>query len=372
MFQGFEIHSRDEIDELKRHTQHVYVIMPDEEIELTARTYDPAITSTKTELLHKKNYDKPVQVDREIKRARPEHEKFTQLFRDLESQIRKEGNIPYEFFERPVKNLVSSMTSNPDAYIWLTRLRQFDSFLYKDSLTAATWATAMGRKLGIAEQQLQMLAVACLLMDIGKMCLPPELLRKAQRLDNDEWAQMKSHIDLGIGLLEKSGDYPNEVIETIRTHHERHNGSGYPLGLEGSQIPLFGQIAGIVDQYVAVTSPRPYARTISPSRAEEILYNQRGKQFDEMLVEYFIQTLSTYPTGSLVELSSGEIGIVKAQKPGHNLRPDVILLLDTNKAPYGTYPLVNLDNYIAHGQPVSIRRTLADGEYGIAVETLSL
>jgi len=93
--------------------------------------------------------------------------------------------------------------------------------------------------------------------------------------------------------------------------------------------------------------------------------------FDEMLVEYFIQTLSTYPTGSLVELSSGEVGIVKAQKSGQNLRPDVILLLDPDKQPYGNFALINLDNYSHNDTPVRIVKTLADGEYGIDVEDLS-
>jgi hypothetical protein len=91
-----------------------------------------------------------------------------------------------------------------------------------------------------------------------------------------------------------------------------------------------------------------------------------------MLVEYFIQTLSTYPTGSLVELSSGEIGIVKAQKPGQHLRPDIILLLDADKQPYGSFTLINLDNYNVDNQPVRITKTLADGEYGINIEELSL
>ncbi|MDZ7803258.1 MAG: hypothetical protein U5K34_04685 [Thiohalophilus sp.] len=91
-----------------------------------------------------------------------------------------------------------------------------------------------------------------------------------------------------------------------------------------------------------------------------------------MLVEYFIQALCTYPTGSLVELSSGEVGIVKTQRSGHNLRPDVILLLDPDKQSYGSYTLVNLDNYSKNNQPVRVVRTLAANEYDIDIEELSL
>lgn len=371
MFQGFVVNNQDDIDELRRHTRHVYVIVPDEEIELTRKESEPAELSAETDILHQTSYIDKANVDDEIKKIRNSHQIFSEVFTEVESLIRAGGTLPFELFKQPAENLVQSVTKTPDAYIWLTRLKKFDSFLYKDALTSAVWATALGRKLGIMEEQLQNLAIGCMLMDIGKLGLPTELLHKSERLTNEEWEQMKSHVDLGMKHIQDNTSYPSSVLDIVRTHHERLDGCGYPDGLKGAHIPLFGQIAGIVDQYVAVTSPRPYAQTISPSKAEEMLYNQRGRLFDEMLVEYFIQTLSTYPTGSLVELSSGEVGIVKAQKSGHNLRPDVILLLDPDKQPYGNFALINLDNYSHNNTPVRIVKTLADGEYGIDVEELS-
>jgi len=371
MFQGFVVNNQDDIDELRRHTRHVYVIVPDEEIELTRKESEQPEPIAESDVLHQTSYTEQARVDDEIKKIQNSHEVFSEIFSEVESLIRSGGTLPFELFKQPAQNLVQSVTKTPDAYIWLTRLKKFDSFLYKDSLTSAVWATALGRKLGIVEEELQNLAIGCMLMDIGKLSLPTELLHKSERLTNDEWEQMKSHVDLGLRHIQDNTSYPASVPDIVRTHHERLDGCGYPDGLKGSHIPLFGQIAGIIDQYVAVTSPRPYAQTISPSKAEEMLYNQRGRLFDEMLVEYFIQTLSTYPTGSLVELSSGEVGIVKAQKSGQNLRPDVILLLDPDKQPYGNFALINLDNYTHNDTPVRIVKTLADGEYGIDVEELS-
>jgi hypothetical protein len=126
----------------------------------------------------------------------------------------------------------------------------------------------------------------------------------------------------------------------------------------------------MIDQYVAVINPRPFAKAISPSKAEERLYIQRGQLFDEILMEYSIQTLSAYPTGSLVELSTSEVAIVKVQKSGFNLKPDVILLLYLNKQPYDTYPFVNLDNYNKDNMPVVIVKSQADGDYGVIIEEL--
>ncbi|MFN2348934.1 MAG: HD-GYP domain-containing protein [Thioalkalivibrio sp.] len=372
MFQGFELQDQDEIDELKRLTRHVYVIIPDEEIELSLVPERQTESAPTTRVTDSSDHPHTRPAQEEIKKVQSSHQAFTELFIELESLVRADKPLPVALFNEPVKSLVGSVSRNPDAFIWLTRLKKYDSFLYKDSLESAVWAVALGKRLGIVEQGLHELAIGCLLMDVGKLRLPTALLNKTGRLDHDEWDLMKTHVELGVALLEETGGYPDAVLSIVRSHHERLDGCGYPAGLEGDHIPLFAQIAGIVDQYVAVTSARPFADPISPSRAEEMLYKQRGILFDEMLVEYFIQTLTAYPTGSLVELSSGEVAIVKAQKSGHNLRPDVILLLGADKQPYGTYTLANLDDYSKDGKAVRILKTLATGEYGVGIEELSI
>jgi len=372
LFQGFEVQSQQDIDELCEHTKHVYVMVPDEEIEVAGLSVQQSVAQGPSEHLHKQVYADTVSVEEEVKQVRSSHEELVALFGEIESAVQSGGTLRLEILEQPVKYMVNSVAKNPDAYLWLTRLKKFDSFLYKDSLTAAVLGTALGRQLGMPEQSLQTLATGCMLMDIGKLALPTELLHKPERLDHDEWELMKTHVDRGLELLEACPKCSPAVMDIVRTHHERLDGGGYPDGLKGSEIPLFGQIAGIVDQYVAVTSPRPFADPISASRAQEMLYKQRGQLFDEILIEYFIRTLSTYPTGTLVELSTGEVAIVKAQKSGLNLKPDVILLLDPNKEPYGTYTLASLDNYTQDDLPVTIVKTLADGEYGVSIEELSL
>jgi len=372
LFQGFEVRSQEDIDELCEHTKHVYVMVPDEEIEVGGLTSHQTASVEASELIHKTNYSDTVSAEEEVKKIRSSHEELSALFTEIETLVQSGGTLRLEVLEQPVKYMVDSVAKNPDAYLWLTRLKKFDSFLYKDAVTSAVLATALGRQLGMAAQELQALATGCMLMDIGKLSLPTELLHKPERLDHDEWELMKTHVDRGLELLKACPKCSPAVLDVVRTHHERLDGGGYPQGLQGSEIPLFGQIAGIVDQYVAVTSPRPFAKPISPSKAEEMLYKQRGTMFDEILVEYFIRALSTYPTGSLVELSTGEVAIVKAQKSGLNLKPDVILLLGPNKEPYGTYTLASLDNYTKDDLPVTIVKTLADGEYGVSIEELSL
>jgi len=370
MFQGFEVKDQKEIDDLKQFTNYVYISSPDEEVEYKKFERKLLTPAQKPKINHT-TYKNTISADDEIKQIRTSHEDFSKSLSEIKRLVISEGVVKIEHIEEPIKVMVSSVTKNPDAYIWLTRLRKFDSFLYKDSLMTAVLGTAMGRKLGLPESELQLLASGCLLLDLGKLLLPTGLLRKAGPLNERDWALMKQHVTYGIEILDRSPNFNPAIIDIVRTHHERIDGSGYMDGLQGSEIPYYGQIAGIVDTYVAVTTPRPYATPVSHSKAQAILFKQKGQQFDEMLVEYFIHTLSAYPTGALVELSTGEVGIVKAQKSGARLRPDIILLLNPKKKPYGSFTIANLDDYTVNGELVTIARSLPDGSYGLEIEELS-
>lgn len=372
MFQGFEVRDEEELEKLKQLTRHVYVMVPDEEIELTRAPAEHRHPLRESDVLHQVSYTEHSPVEQELERARPSHEVLAQLIVEIRKVMQTGRALNIDVLKQPVSQMVNSIVKNPDAYIWLTSIKKFDSFLYKDALTCAVLGTALGRRLGIRTEDLGELATGCLLMDIGKLSLPAELVHKSGRLGHDEWEQMKTHVELGVRFLERQSSNKRRILDVVRTHHERIDGSGYPAGSSADLIPLFGQIAGIVDQYVAVTSPRPFAKAMSPSEAETLLYQQRGLALDELLVDYFIQTLSTYPTGALVELSSGEVALVKAQSPHFRLKPSVILLLDANKQPYGNYTLVHLDDYKRDGRAVNIRRTLPAGACGLEIEELSL
>lgn len=372
LFQGFEVHNQHEIDDLHRLTRHVFIMVPDEEIELKRLSSNHEGSIPNSKRLHKMKYETRISAEKEVKAVRESHENIAHLVTEIESLVQTKSTLKLADIEKPVRIMVDSVVNNPDAYLWLTRIRKFDSFVYKDSLTAAVLATSLGRQMGMLENDLQTLATGCMLMDVGKLGLPIELLHKCGRLNHEEWELMQSHVALGLSILEADPDCSADIMDIVRTHHERLDGSGYPAGLHGSQIPLLGQIASIVDFYVSVTTPRPFASVISPSQAEQILYEHKDKYFDEMLVEYFIQTISTYPTGSLVELSTGDIAIVIAQNPSLHLKPDVVLLLKPDKTPYSVYAVVRLASYSHNNTPVTIVRTLKDGEYGLKIEELSL
>jgi HD-GYP domain-containing protein (c-di-GMP phosphodiesterase class II) len=373
LFQGFPVRDKAEIEELKKLCRHVYIMIPDEEIELSSRPSLRKIEAVYPDIIGRRRYEVTRSANEELHAVHGSHEEISHLMLEIEDALKQDKELDLSMITNSIEFMVDSIERNPDAYIWLTRIKKFDSHIYKDSLSSSVWATTLGRELGLERDKLNALAMGALFMDIGKTALPGKLLNKIERLSDDEWALMKSHVEHGVRILSENDDTPADVLDIVRTHHERLDGSGYPAALRGNEIPLLGQIAGIIDFYVSVTSPRPYAKAVSPSSATYMLYQQQGRHFSDLLVRSLIQALSTYPTGSLIELSSGEVGVVISQNPGLRLKPNVVLLLDPDKSPYGSYPLINLADYNhGHiGNPVNIKKALADGEYGIRIEELA-
>jgi len=373
LFQGFPVREQREIEELKQQCRHVYILVPDEEIELSDIAPQRKTEAAYSHLIGRKRYEVTSSARDELHKVRNSHEQMSHLMVEIENTLKEDRELDLSVITNSIEYMVDSIERNPDAYILLTRIRKYDSVVYKDALSASVWATTLGRELGLERDRLSALAMGTLFMDIGKTALPAKLLNKADRLTDDEWALMKSHVEHGVRILSDKGDAPADVLDIIRTHHERLDGSGYPAAMRGHEIPLLGQIAGIIDFYVSVTSTRPYAKAVSPSNATLMLYQQQGRHFSELLVRNLIQALSTYPTGSLIELSSGEVAVVVSQNPGLRLKPNVVLLLDPEKSPYGSYPIVNLADYTRgpRDQPVNITKALADGDFGIRIEELA-
>jgi HD-GYP domain-containing protein (c-di-GMP phosphodiesterase class II) len=374
LFQGFLVREQEEVDQIRKLCRHIFILLPDEEIEVSGGISRAPMEPLPKEVIGKKKYEITRDAKDEAEAVEASHEKLVSLLKDVETMLKEDNELNLPMAAESVNVMVESIERNPDAFLWLTRLRKFDSYIYRDALNASVLAAAVGRELGLEHEKLNALATGAMFMDIGKTALPMELLHKPERLTDDEWTTMKSHVEHGLRIFNETPNVPTDVLDIVRTHHERLDGSGYPGVLKGADIPLLGQIAGIVDFYVSITTPRPYAEPISPSNAAYMLYRQQGQQFSEDLVRSFIQTIGTYPTGSLVELSSGETGVVVSQNPSLRLKPNVALLLDPNKKPYDSHPVVSLVNYSygKGGEPVTILKTLAEGQYGIKVDELSL
>ncbi|MEP4146522.1 MAG: HD-GYP domain-containing protein [Halioglobus sp.] len=265
--------------------------------------------------------------------------------------------------------IVGSIARNPDACLWLGRLKQHDEYSYQHSLSVAIWAVALGRQIGLHKRDLRSLAIGAMLMDVGKLLVDPELLQANRELTEEETKEMRHHVAHGVHLVKKSGIINQDVLDMVGFHHERYDGSGYPRGLRGDEIPTFARIAAIVDTYDAITSNRSYADARAPAEAVKVLYEARDKQFQAELVEAFIQAVGIYPAGTIVELTSGEVGIVVAESRTRRLLPKVILVLNRKKEHYPRPKLVDLQDTQGRYQdkPISISRSLEPGAYDIDI-----
>jgi len=183
-----------------------------------------------------------------------------------------------------------------------------------------------------------------------------------------ERAMVKKHVAVGLDMVKTTPGLNADVIAMIQHHHERHDGSGYPKALAGADIPVFGRVAGLIDCFDAMTTKRPYAPARSAYDAVRELNSLSGTAFQRELVEQFVQAVGMFPTGSLVELNTGEVALVIEQNRVRRLRPKLMLLLNPDKTPVSRHALMDLKAKPAGGEEDEARwivRGLEPGAFGL-------
>jgi HD-GYP domain-containing protein (c-di-GMP phosphodiesterase class II) len=282
----------------------------------------------------------------------------------------KSGRVPQiESVKSSVDDMVDSMISNPDAMLWIARLREEHLTTYNHGVKVGLYMVALGRHLGFPRKELANLGLIGMLADVGKTRLPRALLEKPGMLSPAEYLIAKEHVRLGLDALKETSQLPIEVELGISQHHERMDGSGYPKGLKGSDISIYGRMAAIADCFSALITPRPYANPQAPQEALMSLYEWGEKSLHLPLIEQFIQAVSVFPVGSMVELSSGEIAVVLAHNRARRLEPKVLILTWPDKTPLAT-PVerdLMMQPRDISDKPIRITRGLPAGAYGLKI-----
>ncbi|MDD5369365.1 MAG: HD domain-containing protein [Anaerolineaceae bacterium] len=181
-----------------------------------------------------------------------------------------------------------------------------DTYTNDHSVRMASMADATCRELGLSDNEVSAIHWATLLHDIGKIGIPDEILRKPGPLDTTEWAVMRRHPDIGARIVAPVKKLAN-VSPIIRAHHEQFNGSGYPMGLQGEEIPLGARVVAVVDTYSAMTDDRVYRKPFTHAEAVSELHACSGTQFDPQVVEAFLRVLDrgAVPKNQPIILSIG-------------------------------------------------------------------
>ncbi|HEX9627269.1 MAG TPA: HD-GYP domain-containing protein [Acidiferrobacterales bacterium] len=386
LFQGFEIRTQEEIDTLRKLCRQVTVLGPDAAPVAPAgrgrrgTPTQPSWASGRDRQLriegeiYKLNnhpnarsvYDDVTSVQQEIEEVRDTFIESRLLAQEIMHDAKLGRSLNVGGAKRAVRGLTESILRNPDALNCFAQLKRKDEYTALHSLRVCILALSFGRHLGLPRERLELLGLGALLHDIGKVKVPDEILNKPAELTADEYGIMKRHVEWGVEILARTGQIPPEALEVVGGHHERFNGSGYLHGLRGDMIGEFAMIGAIVDHYDAITSDRAYRGAVAAHNVLKKMYEWRDTLFSAGMVEKFIQCLGIYPIGSVVELNTGEIGVVAAINRVQRLKPHVMLVFHADHTPYPELPITNLaDRRTADNRPCEIERVLEPSVAGI-------
>ncbi len=389
LLQGFEIRSKSQIRTISNYCQHVYVLkagVPRKRFDVLVPKIEPPPKQNTGSLLPRSRLGQQPYVKRTVVRSRPPYEiqNPVRLEHEVARKVLDAGRVNVKSLlhsasmgqmldtqvaEATVDACVRSILRNPEAMLWMSRIKNRNEYTAEHCLNVCVLAIAFGRHLHMAEEELRLLGLCGLLHDVGKMHIPTEILDKPGRLTEDEFEVMKQHTLIGHELLKRQEDgLDHLVLDVALNHHERPDGTGYPRALGQREIAEFSRIISVVDTYDAITSNRCYAPEQPSADAQKIIFENRGTQLDEEVALQFIKAIGPYPPGTLVELRNGMVGIVLAGKLKFRHLPTVLLLRDANKQPMEERTVeLDLTDTGALSKEFLIKRTWPDGTLGISL-----
>ena len=283
-----------------------------------------------------------VSLDQELGRARQIQAKAKKAVISMFQEARMGNAVRLEEAAGLVDEISSSVMRNPSAMLSLARLKNKDDYTYLHSVAVCALMVALGRQRGFKGEELRSLGMAGLLHDVGKVGVPEEVLNKTGRLTDEEFEIIKQHPVKGWEILKASYDVSDMALDVCRHHHERVDGKGYPDKLSGEALSVFARMGAVCDVYDAITSERCYKEPWEPATALRKMAEWREGQFDEAIFQAFVKTVGIYPTGTLVKLHSGRLGVVTDQTDAGLLSPKVKVFYSNNSRAPIPQEIINL------------------------------
>ncbi len=318
---------------------------------------------------HPNYYEVQNTLVKEVSKVRKLHEHVYDAIGEVFTAVQDGDPVSIKETEQVADGMVDSVVRNPDALVWLAKMREQDVYAYQHGIRSAIWSLVFGRHLGLDRKALKTLAMGVLMMQVGKLKLDAQTLATARTLKGDARQQYEGYVLEGLAMLREIEGLPKGVLTIAEYHQERHNGSGFPKGVTGDRIPLLAKIAGLVDAYQELIDPRDDTdQGLSPLEAVSKLYEMRNINFQQDLVERFIEAIGVYPTGTLVLLNSGEVAIVTGHNQDRRLMPKVMVVRSAEEEMLKHARVVDLKEFNADRQKnemLLIRDSLPKGAYGI-------
>jgi len=301
----------------------------------------------------------------EMGKAKKIHAEANQIIHNIMRDVRLGEQVRLEQVEPVVEKLTDSILRNGNALLSLCLVKNKDDYTFQHSVSVCALHVSFCRAVGMDAETIRLAGIGGLLHDIGKVKVPGEILNKPGRLEEDEFAVMKSHVTESKKILDRTAGISETSIQVAFEHHERHDGSGYPRGLKGEAISKMGKMAAICDVYDAITSDRVYHKGMAPHEALRKIFEWSKFHFDPALVQLFMRTIGIYPVGTLVMLESGRIGVVLEQSSGNLLQPTVRVFYDGRRRQYLPPQDIDLSRPLGHGGADRIASHEVPDKWGI-------
>jgi putative nucleotidyltransferase with HDIG domain len=380
--QGMPMNSQRDIDAISNYAENVWIDPLKQfsfnlgELKTTALALPSARQRSALKKIAAENnlqqrhvYSNSTSAAQEHPHARILYSQSKQAVEKILKSVSDTGEISFDDAQRIVDGCMLSVMKNPDALMWMSKIREQDEYTAEHCLNVCVLAMVFGRFVGLPEKEIVQLGLCGLLHDVGKMKMPIDVLNKPEKLSTTEFDIIKTHTLHGYSLLSAATEsFPSIVAETARSHHERIDGLGYPNKIPAKNLDSLIRMITLVDAYDAMTSDRCYSKGRSNSDALKNIYEQKGKQFDEDLALAFIRCIGIYPAGTIVQLINGCVGVVVDVNENYRHLPRVIVVKNSagqNENPY----YVNLLDIEFGGLSNDhlVRCTLKSGAMGINI-----
>lgn len=251
------------------------------------------------------------------------------------------NTIDVDEIKKTVCKIIEELLSQKDIICNLTDIKTVDGYTFQHCVNVSILSLITGIGLGFDIERLRELGTGAILHDIGKLFIPKSILQKPSQLTVEEFEEIKKHTVLGYELLKKNEKISLSSAFISFGHHERFDGSGYPLQLKGDNIHIFPRIVAIADVYDALTTDRVYRKKLKANEVFEYITSLGIHHFDPKVIEAFVRHVSIYPVGTGVLLNTGERALVAKANVKIPTRP-VVRILSNDRSVSGKYYEIDL------------------------------
>jgi cyclic di-GMP phosphodiesterase len=293
--------------------------------------------------------------EEEIKTAKSLKRHTMEAVNNAFADIKMGRKINTHEIKTSVKRMTDSIIRNQDALLALGQIRQKSNYSFDHAINTCILALSFGKWQKLDHETIINLGTAALLHDIGETKLDDKLINLKGNLNEQEFAEVQKHVDYSVQLLSTNPGIHPQIVTLVQQHHERLDGSGYPNGLQGSEIDPLSQVLGLIDIYDSMTAETLYSYSTAPTHVLKQLLESENELFDSLLIKQFIKCIGIYPVGSLVKLSNGCIAIVNEIFNHDSLHPKVKVIYNARQEHFIQPIDLNLSELLYSEESISIK-----------------